>query len=154
MHWELSVRCLKKDQESFDAFTKLLGSKQFIDIAGADYNSKAAEIVDIARRAKIPANVIENILANKTAGNASEWAKESLKYDDFNKFRVQDPNNKEKWFSLGDYLEKLNNNPQFMEQVASNVTAPILIHLSEQQIKEEIEKQKKKANNSNPWRGI
>ena len=142
----------KKEQENFDSYTKLLGSKQFIDIAGADYNSKAAEIVDIARRVKIPANIVESVLANKTAKNASEWAKESLKYDDFNKFRVQDPSNKEKWFSLGDYLEKLQENPQFLEQVASGVTAPNLVQLSEQQITEEIAKQKKEDDNFNPYR--
>ena len=41
-----------------------------------------------------------------------------------------------------------------MEQVASNVTAPILVQKSEQQIKEEIEKQKKEDDNFNPWSGI
>ena len=62
---------------------------------------------------------------------------------------VQDPNNKEKWFSLGDYLEELNENPQFMEQVASNVTAPNLIQINEQQV-EEIEKTKEENDNFNP----
>ena len=144
----------KQEKENFDNYTKLIGSKQFTDIAGADYNSRAAEIVDIARRAKIPSNIVENILANKTAENASEWFKGSLTYDDFNKFRVQDPNNKEKWTSLGDYLEKLNENPQFMEQVASGVTAPNIVQLNEQQVKEELKKQKKDDDNFNPWRGI
>ncbi len=143
----------KKEQENFDSYTKLLGSKQFIDIAGADYNSKAAEIVDIARRAKIPANIIENILANKTAENASDWFKGSLKYDDFNKFRVQDPNNEKKWTSLGEFLQQLEENPQFMEQVASGVTAPNLIQISEQQVAEEIAKQKQENDNFNPYRG-
>ena len=143
----------KKEQENFDSYTKLLGSKQFTDLASADtFNNKSTEIVDIARRAKIPANIVESVLANKTAGNASEWFKGSLKYDDFNKFRVQDPNNKEKWFSLGDYLEELNENPQFMEQVASNVTAPNLIQISEQQVAEEIAKQKQENDNFNPYR--
>ena len=145
----------KKEQENFDSYTKLLGSKQFTEIAGADtFNNKSTEIVDIARRAKIPANIVESVLANKTAKNASEWFKGSLKYDDFNKFKVQDPSNKEKWFSLGDYLEKLQENPQFLEQVASGVTAPNLVQLSEQQVAEEIEKQKKEDKNFNPWRGI
>ena len=142
-----------REQESFDAFTKLLNSSNFKSLAEADtINNISTEIVDIARRAKIPANIVESVLANKTAKNASEWGKESLKYDDFNKFRVQDPNNKEKWYSLGDYLKKLNENPQFMEQVASNVTAPNLVHLNEQQIKEEIEKQKKEDDNFNPYK--
>ena len=39
-----------------------------------------------------------------------------------------------------------------MEQVASNVTAPNLIQLSEQQIKEEIEKQEKEDAKFNPYR--
>ena len=142
----------KQEKENFDNYTKLLGSKQFTEIAGADYNSRAAEIVDIARRAKIPSNIVENILANKTAENASEWFKGSLTYDDFNKFRVQDPNNKEKWTSLGDYLEKLNENPQFMEQVASGVTAPNIVQLNEQQVKEDLKKQKKEDDNFNPYR--
>ena len=68
------------------------------------------------------------------------------------KFNCADPSNKEKWFSLGDYLKELNENPQFMEQVASGVTAPILIQLSGQQIKEEIAKQKKEDDNFNPYR--
>ena len=142
----------KQEKENFDNYTKLIGSKQFTDIAGADYNSRAAEIVDIARRAKIPSNIVENILVNKTAENASEWFQGSLTYDDFNKFRVQDPNNKEKWTSLGDYLEQLNENPQFMEQVASGVTAPNIIQLNEQQVKEELVKQKKEDDNFNPYR--
>lgn len=142
----------KQEKENFDNYTKLLGSKQFTDIAGADYNSRATEIVDVARRAKIPSNIVENILANKTAENASEWFKGSLTYDDFNKFRVQDPNNKEKWTSLGDYLEQLNENPQFMEQVASGVTAPTIVQLNEQQVKEELKKQKKEDDNFNPYR--
>ena len=144
----------KKEQENFDNYTKLLGSKQFTDLASADtFNNKSTEIVDIARRAKIPANIVESVLANKTAGNASEWFKGSLKYDDFNKFKVQDPNNKEKWFSLGDYLEKLQENPQFLERVASGVTAPEIIQINEQQIKEEIEKQKQENDSFNPYRG-
>ena len=144
----------KKEQESFDAFTKLLNSSNFKSLAEADtFGNKSTEIVDIARQAKIPANVVESILANKTAKNASEWFKESLTYKDFNKFSVQDPSDKEKWYSLGDYLEKLNKNPQFMEQVASNVTAPTLIQKSEQQIAKEKEKQKKINDNYNPFRG-
>lgn len=51
---------------------------------------------------------------------------------------------KKKWYSLGDYLEKLQENPQFLEQVASGVTAPNLVQKSQQQIKEDIEKQKHK----------
>ena len=144
----------KKEQENFDAFTKVLNSPNFKGLAEADtFGNKSTEIVDIARRAKIPANIVESVLANKTAGNASDWFKGSLKYDDFNKFKVQDPNNKEKWFSLGDYLEELNDNPQFMEQVASNVTAPNLIQLSQQQIKEDIEKQQNENDSFNPYRG-
>ncbi len=143
----------KKEQENFDAFTKLLNSPNFKGLAEADtFGNKSTEIVDIARRAKIPANIVESILANKTGKNASDWFKDSLTYNDFNKFRVQDPSNKEKWFSLGDYLKELNENPQFMEQVASNVTAPNLIQISEQQIAEEIAKQKKEDDNFNPYR--
>ena len=144
----------KKEQENFDAYTKLLNSSNFKSLAEADtFGNKSTEIVDIARRAKIPANIVESVLANKTAGNASEWFKGSLKYDDFNKFKVQDPSNKEKWYSLGDYLEKLQNNPQFLEQVASGVTAPNLIQLSQQQIAEEIAKQKQDNDSFNPYRG-
>ncbi len=143
----------KKEQENFDAFTKLLNSPNFKSLAEADtVGNKSTEIVDIARRAKIPANIVESVLANKTAENASEWAKESLKYTDFNKFKVQDPSNKEKWYSLGDYLEKLQENPQFLEQVASGVTAPNLVQKNKQQIAEEIAKQKQEDENFNPYR--
>ena len=39
-----------------------------------------------------------------------------------------------------------------MEQVASNVTAPNLIQISEQQVAEEIAKQKQENDNFNPYR--
>lgn len=141
----------KNEKENFDNYTKLLSSKQFTDIAGADSDSKAVKIIDIARQAKIPANIIENVLANKTAENASNWFKESLNYNDLNKFRIQDPNNKEKWTSLGDYLSAFEDNPQFFEQVASGVTAPNIIQLNTQQI-EEIKKKNKEDDSFNPWR--
>lgn len=142
----------KKEQENFDAFTKLLNNPNFKSLAEADtFGNKTTEIVDIARQAKIPANIVESVLANKTGKNASEWFKDSLKYDDFNKFKVQDPSNKEKWYSLGDYLEKLQENPQFLEQVTSNVTAPNLVQKSKQQIAEEIAKQKQENDNFNPY---
>ena len=145
----------KTEKENFDAYTKLMNSNQFTKLTEADtFGNKTTEIVDIARRAKIPANIIENVLANKNAVNASNWGKESLKYGDLNKFRVQDPNNKEKWYGLGDYLEKLNKNPQFMEQVASGVTAPNIVQLNAQQADELIKQNKKEENNFNPWRGI
>ena len=69
-----------------------------------------------------------------------------------NNVDIVTPNNKEKWTSLGDYLEQLNENPQFMEQVASGVTAPNIIQLNEQQVKEELKKQKKEDDNFNPYR--
>ena len=92
-----------------------------------------------------PIDLVESIIALK----CNMWKvtnSMSRRYD------LWDPNNKEKWTSLGDYLEKLNENPQFMEQVASGVTAPNIIQLNEQQVKEELKKQKKEDDNFNPYR--
>ena len=145
----------KQEQDLHDNYTKLINSKVFHDVTGADSDSKAVEIVDIARQAKIPSNILENIVASKNAENASAWFKESITYDDLNKFRVQDTKNKDKWYSLGDYLETLRDNPQFFEEVVSGQNYPNVIRMTTEEIKANEKKKKTKIPvDDNPWRRI
>ena len=141
---------MKEDQERLNAYTKILSDKNYSDLIGSD--SDAPKLLDIARQAKIAPNIIEHILANKTAENNASWFNGDLTNEDFNKFRVQDPNNKEKWTSLGEWLKEMQDNPKYFEQVVSSKTAPTLIQMSQEEIQKEAEKQKKEDGGFNPYR--
>ena len=140
----------KENEEILNAYTKLVSDKKYSDLISSD--SDASKLLDIARQAKIKPNIIENILANKNAENSASWFNGDLTHTDFNKFKVQDPNNKEKWTSLGDLLKAMQDNPNYFEQVVSGQSSLNLIEMTPQELQKEADKQKKEDDNFNPYR--
>lgn len=115
----------KAAAENQEDYVKLMGSANVLNLVKADSNgifsrNDTLDILETAKRAGINSKILEEAITKKAVNNANQTFETALKYEDLNKKRVQDPENKEKWIGLGEWLEKYQADPSYFERVQSN----------------------------------